>query len=162
MAPSTRETTRRHSQDEQIGPAGPRTWQGVELEPDERIVKEFTESSKIPVLMGLGFWPILAWLFSSWAWLLFAVPGMIFAAWWTSERKYCITDKRIMARVGIFNKEATQIRLDRISNVSVERPFYNQAREDGIVRITTAGGPQRELVIPRLPDPDAIANLLRH
>ena len=155
-------TERRVSWNERRQVEEVRVWQGVDLEPDERIVKEFTESAWMPMLMALGFWPILAWLFSSWSLLLWAIPGMLFARWWTSERKYCITDKRIMARVGIFNKEATQIRLDRISNVSVERPFYNQAVEDGIVRITTAGGPQRELVIPRLPDPDAIANLLRH
>ena len=140
-------------------PTPPTVWEQHPLEPDESIVMNVRRNA---------FWYVAPWV-----WVLFMggvdtiVGGLFFTLgavitwWWIKQYRYLITDKRIIARVGVFNKEAIIIRLDRVQDVIVHRPVWAQLFRNGRVTIATAGGPTRELVIPNQEDPDKVANAIR-
>lgn len=156
----SRALTQKKSDDENRRPLEePRVWENHPLEPDERIVMNVRRNA---------FWYVAPWV-----WILFmggvdTISGALFFAlggvitwWWINQDRYLITDKRIIARVGVFNKDAIIIRLDRVQDVIVHRPFWVQLLRNGRVTIATAGGPTRELVIRNQDDPDKVANAIR-
>lgn len=137
----------------------PRQWFGAELEPDEKVMHEIRESAFGPVFNWLAVTALLYF----WSWW-FVVPNIAVAfvvSWWVSERRYAVTSKRFLGRTGAFQKTAIQIRLDRITDVTVKRPPGAQFGAYGEIHINTAGGPNKEVVIPRLTDPDAVASMIR-
>ena len=134
------------------GETSPGRWQGVTLEPDERIL-EVTRPSAL--------WDVLFWLLASavFAPLMFIAP----IAWWVkTQHKHAITNKRILVRAGVFNKTALQIRRERVTDVMVIRPFMVWFWHNGKVLISTAGGPGAQVTIPGQVDPDRIANAIRN
>lgn len=105
------------------------------LEPDERTLKVPRPS----VLRG-----VLFWLFASALFPLFTSIAPI--AWWVkTQHRYAITNKRILVRTGVFNKTALRVRRERITDVTVKRPFMVWLWQDGQVMISTAGGPGQTL-----------------
>lgn len=143
----------------------PERWNGVTLEPDEKLLLAFHENPAYNTHTGFLVAAILAILGIWWSWLWFVSAFFVVFALVNyvirKESKYAITNKRVMARVGVFNKTATQIRRERITDVTVKRPFMNNTLEIGEVHINTAGHSGKALVIRFLPDPDAVADLLR-
>ena len=128
-----------------------RRWNGVTLEPDERIVLEVRRSA---------FWAVLTLIV-----LTLLVPllwPLPVAVWWgIKQNRYAVTDKRVMVREGVFSKQAMQVRLEQITDVSVRRPFLCSILHHGSVMVATAGGPTKEITIPWQPNPDRVADALR-
>ncbi len=62
-------------------------------------------------------------------------------------------------RYGVFDK-AIVIPLDKVVGVSMDRPLFSQFWQRASVRIETAGGPGKEMVIDRQPDPDMIVSAI--
>lgn len=142
-----------------------RRWEHVTLEPDERLIHTFTESPDgqgylalgLGVLFGIaGFW---------WSWLWWSLPLLVVYALWTRfvrlNNRFAITNKRFLARTGVFDKTATQIRRNKITDVTAKRPFLNDDLKEGEVYIRTAGSKSPAVVIRYLPNPDEIADLIR-
>ena len=144
--------------DEPRPPEEPRIWEHQTLEPGETIVMHVRRAAT---------WYVAPWVMfivlgegDLVTMLLFALGGLI-TWWWINQDRYLITDKRVLARVGVFDKDAIAIRLDRIQDVIVHRPFWASFLRNGRVTIATAGGPTRELVIRNQPYPDRVASAIR-
>ena len=128
-----------------------RRWNGVTLEPDERIVLQVTRSAfwMVFFLVALTLSIPLLW------------PTVPIVWWAIKQNRYAVTDKRVMVREGVFSKQAMQVRLEQITDVSVRRPFLCSILHHGSVMVATAGGPTKEVTIPWQPNPDRVADALR-
>lgn len=122
------------------------------LEPDERIL-EVTHPS--------AFWSVLIlFIFGTGLPFLFLVALVV---WWAKhQHRYAVTNKRILVRTGVFDKRGMQIRRERITDVTVIRPFLVWLWHNGQVKISTAGGPGAQVAIHGQPNPDRLANAIRY
>jgi uncharacterized membrane protein YdbT with pleckstrin-like domain len=134
-------------------------WEQHELEPDEMVVYEARPSAYYPVGTTVVTSAVIIGLLGlNHLWWAIPLSGLIH--WWAvKQNRYLITDKRIIARVGAFNKEATIIRLRQVTDVIVSRPFAANILDNGQVTVQTASG--QKIVIPQQPEPDVVANAIR-
>jgi len=74
------------------------------------------------------------------AWLLFKwIP-------W-SRRWYVLTDRRVIARWGVFNRNQAALLLDRVQDASLARPFpLSLIRDYGVLHIESAGENSQERI----------------
>jgi uncharacterized membrane protein YdbT with pleckstrin-like domain len=76
---------------------------------------------------------LLLWLFFRW------VP-------W-SRRWYVLTDRRVIARWGVLNRNQAALLLDRIQDASLSRPFpLSMLRDYGVIHIESAGEHAQERI----------------
>jgi uncharacterized membrane protein YdbT with pleckstrin-like domain len=69
---------------------------------------------------------ILVWMLAQW------IP-------W-SRKWYFVTDRRVIARWGVFDRNQAALMLDRVQDVSLEKPFPKSlVRDYGVVHIESAG-----------------------
>jgi uncharacterized membrane protein YdbT with pleckstrin-like domain len=65
----------------------------------------------------------------------------IFVRWvpW-SVRWFVLTDRRVISRWGVFNRNQSALLLDRVQDASLARPFpLSMVRDYGVVRLESAG-----------------------
>jgi uncharacterized membrane protein YdbT with pleckstrin-like domain len=76
---------------------------------------------------------LLLWLFFRW------IP-------W-SRRWYVLTDRRVIARWGVLNRNQAALLLDRIQDASLSRPFpLSMLRDYGVIHIESAGEHAQERI----------------
>jgi uncharacterized membrane protein YdbT with pleckstrin-like domain len=76
---------------------------------------------------------LLVWLFFRW------IP-------W-SRRWYVLTDRRVIARWGVLNRNQAALLLDRIQDASLTRPFpLSMLRDYGVIHIESAGEHAQERI----------------
>lgn len=64
-----------------------------------------------------------------------------------SRRWYVLTDRRVIARWGVFNRTQAALLLDRIQDASLTRPFpLSLLRDYGIVHLESAGENSQERI----------------
>ena len=57
-----------------------------------------------------------------------------------SRRWYVLTDRRVIARWGVFNRNQAALLLDRVQDASLARPFpLSLIRDYGVLHIESAG-----------------------
>jgi membrane protein YdbS with pleckstrin-like domain len=144
------------SDTDRMGAAGiPRD---IVLEPAERVILSTKPLAMwLPVtliLVALGIVVLYFWsagsvgLFSLLAVVAVALSVVALAAWlrWRA-RWYILTDRRIITRSGILDRMQSAILLERLQDVSLERPFpLSTLRGYGIVRIESAGKDSEERI----------------
>ncbi len=76
---------------------------------------------------------LLVWLFLKW------IP-------W-SRRWYVLTDRRVIARWGVLNRNQAALLLDRVQDASLTRPFpLSMIRDFGVIHIESAGEHAQERI----------------
>ncbi len=94
-----------------------------------------------------------------------AVTGLVLAAlglrlvWGEIERRcrrFALTDRRVLARFGVFRRHVTSIRLDRVQHVVMARRFRDRLAGIGTVGVATAGTGAIELAWIGVRDPAAV------
>ena len=74
--------------------------------------------------------------------IAFVIVGLIlFLAWmpWRA-RWFVLTDRRVIARWGVFNRHQAAELLDRVQDASLSRPFpLSMIRDYGVIQLETAG-----------------------
>lgn len=85
--------------------------------------------------------PQLEWLAYICAALAIVLPVWMLVRWIPWSRKwYVLTDRRVIARWGVFDRNQAALMLDRVQDVSLERPFPKSLiRDFGVVHIESAG-----------------------
>lgn len=82
------------------------------------------------VIAALG---LLVWLLIKW------IP-------W-SRRWYVLTDRRVIARWGVFNRHQAALLLDRVQDASLARPFpLSLIRDYGVIHVESAGENSQERI----------------
>jgi uncharacterized membrane protein YdbT with pleckstrin-like domain len=96
----------------------------------------YASSQRQDVLAGVLMIAALALL----VWLLFKwIP-------W-SRRWYVLTDRRVIARWGVFNRHQAALLLDRVQDASLSRPFpLSLIRDYGVIHVESAGENSQERI----------------
>jgi uncharacterized membrane protein YdbT with pleckstrin-like domain len=64
-----------------------------------------------------------------------------------SRRWYVLTDRRVIAKWGVFNRHQAALLLDRIQDASLGRPFpLSLIRDYGVIHLESAGEHSRETI----------------
>ena len=64
-----------------------------------------------------------------------------------SRRWYVLTDRRVIARWGVFNRNQAALLLDRVQDASLARPFpLSLIRDYGVLHIESAGENSQERI----------------
>ena len=83
---------------------------------------------------------------------LFGAAGLL-ALWllvrwipWRA-RRFVLTDRRVIARWGVLNRNQSALLLDRVQDASLERPFpLSLIRDYGVIRLESAGEHSQERI----------------
>jgi uncharacterized membrane protein YdbT with pleckstrin-like domain len=126
-------------------------WENVTLQPNETIIMTLSPSYRMP---GLA-WGLLA---------LVTLPTVIgplvvvavaaLPYWMSKQNRYAVTNQRLLARVGAFNKRMINVPLARVTDVEVQRPFMCAFIGNGAVLVNTSGGAGKEFQLGGLHNPD--------
>lgn len=130
----------------------------VVLEPAERVILATKPLAMwLPVTIALlALWIAVLYFwsagstgaFSLLAVVAVALTVLALAAWlrWRS-RWYILTDRRIITRAGILNRVQSAILLERLQDVTLERPFpLSLLRGYGVIVIESAGEHSEERI----------------
>jgi len=85
----------------------------------------------------------------------FALLSLYLIARWLPWRArwYLLTDRRVIARWGVFNRQQAALLLDRVQDAQLGRPFpLSLLRGYGVVHIESAGENSREIISSGLRD----------
>lgn len=64
-----------------------------------------------------------------------------------SRRWYVLTDRRVIARWGVFNRNQAALLLDRVQDASLARPFpLSLIRDYGVIHVESAGENSQERI----------------
>ena len=64
-----------------------------------------------------------------------------------SRRWYVLTDRRVIARWGVFNRNQAALLLDRVQDASLARPFpLSLVRDYGVIHVESAGEYSQERI----------------
>ncbi|MGH2491484.1 MAG: PH domain-containing protein, partial [Candidatus Limnocylindria bacterium] len=64
-----------------------------------------------------------------------------------SRRWYVLTDRRVIAKWGVFNRNQAALLLDRVQDASLARPFpLSLIRDYGVLHLESAGEHSRETI----------------
>lgn len=130
----------------------------VVLEPGEHVI---VATKPLAFWLPVALVVVLLWAVTLYAWAsgttaafsglaLLAVAITVVAgfAWirWRA-RWFVLTDRRVIARWGVLNRNQAAILLERVQDVTLERPFVlSYFREYGVLQIETAGEHSSERV----------------
>lgn len=135
------------------------SWNHIDLRPGEKVLHEYRESALWPTInmavIVFGVIVLMSW-YNIWV-ILFAASFVEATRWATHENRWALTNQRVLERTGVGNKKATSVDRTRITDVSVERPWFNPILRRGKVKINTAGRSGDEIVMSGMADPDAVA-----
>lgn len=90
-----------------------------------------------------------------------ALPFFIVARWARKRNSWTITNKRLLSRIGIFNRDSITIELGDVIDTRVIRPLATTFLGRGLIEIETrAGGEEPEMIINFQHEPDDIRNVI--
>lgn len=95
------------------------------------------------------------------AWLLIPVFMAAIRFLQISRHQYELTEQRLYERSGILFRRAEVLELYRVLDLSVERPFFQGLVGAGRVVLTTRDASTPRIVLEAVPDPLAVADLIR-
>ena len=130
----------------------------IVLEPNERVIlatKPFALWLPVAIIL-LALWLVALFFWSAGSTAVFSVIVVVavaltvlaVAAWlrWRA-RWYILTDRRIITRSGILNRVQSAILLERLQDVTLERPFpMSTMRGYGVIVIESAGEHSEERI----------------
>jgi membrane protein YdbS with pleckstrin-like domain len=99
-------------------------------------------------------------------WIVSAISAglgvlLLAVAWFSVIRyRYEITTERAMSRTGIFSQSTSEVRLDDIRNVVLERSFSDRLLGLGSVALSTAGQAGMEITFRSIPSPRSVVDLI--
>jgi uncharacterized membrane protein YdbT with pleckstrin-like domain len=124
---------------------------GVILEPSEQVIiatrplflwEPLVIIDALLIVVALYFSGIAQQGLAAAALIVFALVTLwIFIRWvpW-SVRWFVLTDRRVISRWGVFNRNQSALLLDRVQDASLSRPFpLSLVRDYGVVRLESAG-----------------------
>jgi len=88
--------------------------------------------------------------------IIVGLPGYLWVNAYYKSFTYTLTDTEIVIKNGIFKINRITIPYDSIENTAVKRDFVAQLLGIGTVVIDTAGGDEKEGIIPGVTDPDQV------
>ena len=88
--------------------------------------------------------------------IIVGLPGYLWVNAYYKSFTYTLTDTEIVIKNGIFKINRITIPYDSIENTAVRRDFVAQLLGIGTVVIDTAGGDEKEGIIPGVTDPDQV------
>jgi len=95
--------------------------------------------------------------------LVFTVAGVgvlfIGFVFWTNTR-YVLTSSQLYLKRGVFSRDVTQFRLDRIQNTTLDQGVIGRLLGYGQLTVYTAGSAEPELTFDRVPNPGSAASKL--
>lgn len=74
--------------------------------------------------------------------------------------RYVITSEEVYRKEGLFSRQVTNLRLDRVQNTSFDQTFVERVLGYGDVRVDTAGSGTTEIILDGVPDPGYVAGLI--
>ncbi len=122
-------------------------WNNVPLKEGEEVVYTYT-----PSFLFLG----IAWAIITIVTQGAALPFWLFHYWAYKQNRWAVTNHRVIARTGVFSKKTVSVPAEKITDVTVIRPFLSGIFQTGKVLINTAGSGRRELQIFGQGDPDKV------
>ncbi len=91
-----------------------------------------------------------------WAFSALLVPLLVVAVNEVRRRftVYCVTDRRVIVRTGILNKDVLTASYSQITDVRLDKDFEERIFDVGTLHINTAGSDYAELTLNGLKDPE--------
>ena len=146
----------------------------VTLGEDEQVVWSGSPSLLLAVgpLVG-GFVVILAGLvlygfvltdfeYRNVVWLLIPLGMVLMAYAYVRHQstRYVVTTNEVYHKTGLFSRQVTSLRLDRIQNTSFEQSLFERLLSYGDVHVDTAGSGGTEITFRAVSDPQEVSKLL--
>jgi uncharacterized membrane protein YdbT with pleckstrin-like domain len=76
------------------------------------------------------------------------------------KTQYVITSEEVYKKEGLFSRDVTNLRLDRIQNTSYTQSFLERLLTYGTIDIEMAGDAESDLVFHDVPDPEHVIGLI--
>jgi uncharacterized membrane protein YdbT with pleckstrin-like domain len=120
----------------------------------------------LPIVVGFGTYGILTLRKHGAAgrtggWIALAVAVLILARWtvrpflfWLSTR-YCLTNRRVLMRNGVFSRTGRDVPLTRVNDVSFQRTIVERFFGSGTLTIESAGD-RGQVVVKDVPHVEAV------
>jgi len=144
------------------------------LEPGERVLLERRPDAADVPLSALGF-AVIAVVIAAGFWWLAGLPNLTIGragvllvvavvlggrlAWGEVQRRcrrFALTDRRVLARFGVFSRHLSVLPLHRVQHVIVARRFRDRLAGIGTVGLATAGTGSIEVAWIGVRDPEAV------
>lgn len=101
--------------------------------------------------------PILSYLFILFILILFlGVPAYLWIDTAYKNFSYTLGDNEVLIRTGVLHKKRVDIPYASIENVSIEKPLYQRIFGLGTLNLDTAGGDEKEGIIPGIEDTEGV------
>ena len=115
-----------------------------------------------PGLLGLSKGDAMAKTVSASSMIIAAVAFLFLLSWWVRTRAdhLQIKEDEVVWTKGIFNKSYTEVSMTSVRTVRVDQNLFERLLGVGSLTIFTSGD-EPELVVPGLPDPMAIRELIQ-
>jgi uncharacterized membrane protein YdbT with pleckstrin-like domain len=89
--------------------------------------------------------------------------GIFFAAGLVMDHysvRYFLTNFRVIKRTGVFSKKLIYVQYDKIQDVKLTKSISERVVDMGDIYLDTSGGPEVELNILDVPDPEKIHRII--
>lgn len=123
----------------------------------------------VAIYIGLGLvvalaGAVLAALFQPWWAPLLLVPvGLAISGRYLVERwtvRYVVTSEEVYKKRGLYTRNVTQLRLDRVQNTSFNQSVFERFLDYGDIHVETAGSDTTELVFEDVPHPERVNKII--
>ncbi len=74
--------------------------------------------------------------------------------------RYFITNYRVIKRTGLLSKKLIYVQYDKIQNVKVSKNIEERMIDMGDIYVDTSGGPDIEMILLNVPDPERIQRMI--
>jgi len=129
-----------------------REWNNVRLQPDEEVLYEYRASFASDGIV---------WAIASIFTLGLALPFALVFQWARKQNRWAVTDRRLLSRLGVFNKRSLVVNFTRVTDIEVKRPLLAQLFGNGRVLVNTAGSAQAEFIVYGQKNPDRVGDDIR-
>ena len=105
---------------------------------------------------------MFGFLLNSFALICF-LSGVMFSAGLLMNHystRYFITNYRVIKRTGLFSKKLVYVQYDKIQDVKISKNIGERMMDMGDIYIDTSGGPDIEMVLLDVPDPEKIQRMI--
>lgn len=100
---------------------------------------------------------------TGWLWAAVSLAGSGTLAWWWIVRFTTaveITNKRTVAKIGLFSKATSEVVHDNIRNVQVTQSFWQRLFGAGTLGLSSSGQDGVEIEVSHLPRPDQLRKII--
>ena len=129
------------------------------LSKNEELIKIFSigDGALLQILLPI----IILSFFTFGLALILGLPSYLFIKFFYKKSYvYILTNKRIIAHLGFFNKKTISIDYKNITDVYVKQNLIDRIFKIGHVFINTAGSVNRELILKYIQDPQKTVNII--